>query len=236
MNQNRFTPPLGNLDTVHIWDDFFWFVTAHQWTSLVADTTPTVTVGDAANGVAVLFTDTTDNNEVALRSTAELFKIGTNRQIYGRCKLQYAENDTNKANVLFGFYSAMAANTLADNGAGPRASGDALAIYKVDGGTVWRCLSMCNGTQTITASTKTAGGSTAQVLEIVANDWDGVSMQVSFKVDGEYLRDSTGAIIKHTVAIASATEMHIGVYVKTGGGAGGETVNVDNIYGAQTRV
>lgn len=236
MNLNRFTSPLWDLDTVHIHDDFFWYVTAHQWTSLAADTTPTLTVGDAVNGVLALFTDTTDNNEVAVRSTAELFKVGTNRRIYGRFKIQYAENDTNKANVFAGFGSAIGANFLVDNGAGPRVTGDILGIYKVDGATVWRAVSQVNGTATTTASTKTAGGSAAQVLEVETGDWDGTSMQVSFRVDGEYLKDSNGNTIRHTVAIASATEMHVGVYAKTGGGAGGETVNVDYIIAQQTRV
>ncbi len=133
-NVARFTHELSELDTVHIWDDFFWYVTAHQWTSLAADTTPTLTVGDAVNGVLALFTDTTDNNEVAVRSTAELFKVGT-----------------------------------------------------VAGGT-------------------------------------------------EYLKDANGTVIRHTVAIASATEMNVGVYVKTGGGSGGETVNVDYVYANQNRI
>lgn len=235
-NLARFPTVLEQIDTVTVFDDFFWYVTAHQWTSLAADTTPTLTVGDAANGVLALFTDTTDNNEVAVRSTAELFKFGTNREIYGRCKLQYAENDTNKANLFFGFQNAIAANSMVDNGAGPRTTGSNLLIYKVDGGTVWRCQSMCNGTSTDTVSTTTAGGSTAQVLEIMCKDWDGVSMQVTFKVDGQYLKDSNGLVIRHTVAIASATDMNVGVYVKTGGGSGGETVNVDYIAAQQTRV
>jgi hypothetical protein len=241
VNILRLTHEVPELDTVHIWDDFFWFVTAHQWTSLVADSTPTVAVGDAVNGVVALFTDTTDNNEVAIRSTAELFKVGTNREIYGRCKLQYAENDTNKANVFFGFGSAIGADFLVNNGAGPRVTGDILGIFKVDGGTVWKCVSQVNGTATVTESTTTAGGTTAQVLEVIAKDWDGVKMEVLFKVGtvaggSEFLKDSNGNVIRHTVAIASATEMNIGVYVKTGGGAGGETVNVDYIYGAQNRI
>jgi hypothetical protein len=235
-NITRFPKVLEEIDTVTIFDDFFWYVTAHQWTSLAADTTPTLTVGDAVNGVLALFTDTTDNNEVAVRSTAELFKVGTNREIYGRCKLQYAENDTNKANVFFGFGSAIGANFLVDNGAGPRVTGDIIGIYKVDGGTVWRCVSQVNGTATVTVSGKTAGGTAAQVLEVVVKDWDGVSMQVLFKVDGEYLKDANGVVIRHTVLIASATEMNVGVYVKTGGGAGGETVNVDYIAAQQNRV
>ena len=235
-NLARFPKVLEEIDTVTIFDDFFWYVTAHQWTSLAADTTPTLTVGDAINGVLALFTDTTDNNEVAVRSTAELFKFGTSREIYGRCKLTYAENDTNKANVAFLFQNAIAANTMVDNGAGLRTTGSNLAIYKVDGGTVWRCQSMCNGTATDTVSTTTAGGTSPQVLEIVCKDWDGTNMQVLFKVDGVYLKDSNGLVIRHTVAIASATEMNVGVYVKTGGGAGGETVNVDYIVAQQNRI
>lgn len=236
-NISRFTADQGEIDTVHFFDDFRFYTTVHNgWTSLAADTTPTLTVGDAVNGVLALFTDTTDNNEVAVKTTAELFLFGTNRQIYGKGKIQYAENDTNKANVLFGFMSAMAANSIADNGASIRASGSIAAIYKLDGGTVWRCHTACNSVTTDTVSTTTAGGATAQVLEVQCNDWDGTSMQVTFKVDGDYLKDSLGNVIRHTVAIANATEMNFGVYVKTGGGAGGETVNVDYLYYSQNRV
>lgn len=237
MNIPRFCQPLVDLDTTVIFDDFSEaVVTGDRWSTLVADTTPTVTTPDAVNGLARLFTDTTDNNEVAIRSTIELFKFGTNRGIYGRAKIQYAENDTNKANVMFGFQNAIAANSMVDNGAGVRVTGSNAVIYKVDGGTVWRCQSMCNGTSTDSISTTTAGGSAAQVLEIIVNDHDGTLMEVLFKVDGVYLRDSNNNVIKHTVAIASATEMNLGVYVKTGGGSGGETVDVDYIYGAQNRV
>lgn len=233
-NINRANPLYHQRDTLTNFDHFRSVVTAHEgWTTLVADTTPTVTCPDAVNGLARLFTDTTDNNEVALRTTAELFKFGTNRNIFGACKLQYSENDTNKANVFFGFMSALAANTITDNGAAVRTSGDCLAIYKLDGGTVWRCISMTNGTQTITASTKTAGGTSPQELEIEAVDHDGVSMWASFKVDGEYLKDSNNTVIRHAVTIASATEMNFGWYVKSGGGAGGETVDVDWGYYAQ---
>jgi hypothetical protein len=237
MKLNHVNPLYLQRNTLHNFDHFRSVVTAHEgWTTLVADTTPTVTCPDVVNGVARLFTDTTDNNEVALRTTAELFKFGTDRRIFGSTKLQYSENDTNKANVFFGFCSALAANTITDNGAGVRASGDCAAIYKLDGGTVWRCITMTNGTQVITASTKTAGGSAAQELEIELNDWDGVSMMAVFKVDGEYLLDSNNNVIRHTVVISGATEMNYGWYVKTGGGAGGETVDVDWGYYAQTVV
>lgn len=233
-NINRVNPLYLGRDTLTNFDHFRSVVTAHEgWTTLAADTTPTVTCPDAVNGLARLFTDTTDNNEVALRTTAELFKFGTNRSIFGATKIQYAENDTNKANVFFGFMSALAANTIADNGASVRGTGDCLGIYKLDGGTVWRCVSMTNGTQVATASTTTAGGSAAQELEVEAADHDGVTMTCTFKVDGQYLKDSNGNKIIHSAVIASATEMNFGWYVKTGGGAGGETVDVDWGYYSQ---
>ena len=226
------------LDTSWIGDNFTEaVVTGDRWTTLVADTTPTVTTPDAVNGLVRLFTDTTDNNEVAIRSTIELFRFGTNRSIYCKAKIQYSENDTNKANVFVGFQNAIAANTLVDNGGGVRTSGSNACIYKIDGGTVWRCQSMCNGTSTDTVSTTTAGGSSAQILEIIVNDYDnGTNMEVLFKVDGVYLRDSNNNVIRHTVAIASSTEMNVGVYVKTGGGAGGETLDCDYLYASQNSV
>lgn len=236
-NISRFTADQGEIDTVHFFDDFRFYTTVHNgWTSLAADTTPTLTVGDAVNGVLALFTDTTDNNEVAIRSTAELFKFGVNREIYARFKIQYAEGDTNKANVMVGFMSALAANSITDNGGAIRASGSIAAIYKLDGGTVWRCHTANNSVATDTITAKTAGGSAAQILEIFGKEQDTANMTFTFKLDGDYLKDTNNNVIRHTVAIASATEMHIGVYCKTGGGAGGETVNVDHIYGSQKRV
>jgi hypothetical protein len=236
MNLVRFPKFLEELDTLQIVDDFLWAVTVHQWTTLAADTTPTVTTPDAVNGLVRLFTDTTDNNEVAIRSTVELFKFGTQRGIYARAKIQYSENDTNKANVFFGFGSAIGANFMVDNGAGMRVTGDIFGLYKIDGGTKWVAITQTNGTATTTTSSTTAGGSAAQVLEIEATDFDGVTMTCTFKVDGTYLKDANGNKIIHSATISGATEMNLGLYVKSGGGAGGETVDMDYVCGLQTRI
>lgn len=235
MNINYVADAYLKRATLTNFDHFRSAVTAHEgWTTLVADTTPTVTCPDAINGVARLFTDTTDNNEVALRTTVELFKFGANKKIFGATKIQYAENDTNKANVMFGFMSALAANSIVDNGASIRASGNIAAIYKLDGGTVWRCHARDNvGITGDTVSTKTAGGTTAQELEIEIEELDATVMKVTYKVDGDFLKDATGNKILHYVTVASATEMNFGWYVKSGGGAGGETLDVDWGYYAQ---
>lgn len=236
MKINRFTAPLWNLDTFHIFDDFWQDQSDINWVDTVTDL-GSVAMGDAAGGIVTLTpSDGTvaDNDEAYLASPNELFIFADAQPIYGRARLQFTEANTDDANIVFGFQNAVGADSLIDNGGGPKVSGSTLAIYKVDGGTVWRCASACNGTSTDTVSTTTAGGSAYQELEIICNDWDGTSMQVTFKVDGNYLKDSNGYVIRHTVAIASATEMAAFVGVKNGG-ANNQTLLVDYIYAAQAR-
>lgn len=231
----RFTGPLWDLDTPFIFNDFNNFATGTDgWTSLAADTTATVVVGDSRAGVAVLTTDATNNNEAALRTTNELFLFLADTDLYGRGYLQYAEAATDDANVMFGFMSALAADSLGDDGAGVRASGSSAVIYKVDGGTVWRCHTRNGAASTDSVSTTTAGGAAYQCLEIEGHEVDGVNMDFTFRVNGSLLKDSNGLIIKHKVAIASATEMRFGAYVKAGG-ANSEVLSVDYLYAHQRR-
>lgn len=236
MNLNRFTAPLYDLDTFHVFSDFWEDQADTVFIDTVTDS-GSVAVGDSVAGIAVLTpSDGTvgDNDEAYLATPNELFKFAAGKPIYGRCRLQFTEANTDDANVGFFFQNAVGGDSILDNGGGLKVSGSTLGIYKVDGGTVWRCVSSCNGTSTDTISTKTAGGSSYQVLEIICGDWDGVSMQVSFRVDGEYLKDSNGNLIRHTVAIANATEMQVGVGVKNGN-TNLETLNVDYLYAAQKR-
>lgn len=236
MNLNRFTAPLYDLDTFHVFSDFWEDQADTVFIDTVTDS-GSVAVGDSVAGIAVLTPSdgsVADNDEAYLATPNELFKYAAGKPIYGRCRLQFTEANTDDANVGFFFQNAVGADSILDNGGGLKVSGSTLGIYKVDGGTVWRCVSSCNGTSTDTISTKTAGGSSYQVLEIICGDWDGVSMQVSFRVDGEYLKDSNGNLIRHTVAIANATEMQVGVGVKNGD-TNLETLNVDYLYAAQKR-
>ena len=224
-------------DQIGVFDDFLWFVTAHQWTSVLTDT-GTAAVGDSANGIVVLTpSDGTvaDNDEAYLKSTAEVFKFATQRAIYGECLLQFTEANTDDANVFFGFLDNIAANTIVDDGAGLKTSFSGAAIYKVDGGTVWRCVTSNGSSQSVTISTKTAGGSSYQRLRIELREVDGTNMEVTFFVDDQPLLDSNyRRPIKHNVAIASATEMQVGCGVKNGS-TNLETLNVDYIAAYQLR-
>jgi len=233
-NLNRFTRPLWDLDTMFVFDHF----TGDQSDISAVDTVTdsgTVLIGDDVGGIVTLTPSdgsVGDNDEAYLATPNELFKFGTNRAIYGRTRAKFTEVSAGVANVAFGFQNAVGANSIVDDGAGLKVSGSTVGIYKVDGETVWRVASSCNGTSTVTKTNKAATAALWYVLEIEVLDWDGTSMLVSFKVDGEVLKDTLGAPIQHTVAIASATEMQMFAGIKLGGATNNDTLLLDYWYGA----
>lgn len=238
MNLARFTSEQWQLDCFHVFDDFWMDQTDLTWVDTVTDT-GTVAIGDEAGGVATLTpSDGTvvDNDEAYLQTANELFLWAANRELYFKARVQFVETAAGVYNVAFGVANAPVADTLIDNGGGIRASGSLAVIYKVDGESVWRCTARGNTTVTISQSSTAAVGSTWYVLEIIVKDWDGVQMEVSYKVDGAYLKDAnTGSIITHRVPIASATEMAMFVGCKLGAGTNNDTTKIDYALGCQTR-
>lgn len=236
-NLARYTHPLVDLDVSWIYDDF----TSDQSDLFFVDTitdTGSAAVGDARKGIMVLTpSDGTvaDNDEVYLASANELFIFLAGKPIYGKCSLQFTETTAGVYNCFFGFQNAVAANSLVDDGGSMRASGCCVAIVKLDGEQYWRAYSRNGSTVTSTLSTTSSTSSDYQVLEIDVIDWDGVSMQCLFKVNGSYLKDSSGAVIKHTVLIASATEMQVALGAKLGAATNNDFLNVDYIYAHQLR-
>lgn len=221
--------------TFGFFDDLEWFVTAHRFTSLVADAGTSIAVGDTANGEAVLTTAATDNNEVLIRTTNEVLKFLNNKPIVVEARLKYTEANTDDANVCFGMADAMGANLMVDDGAGPKTTMSGLLIFKVDGGTAWKVISSLAADQTISTSTAVPGGGTYQTLRIEWTPLTSTSGEAKFYIDGQQLIDATTLKpIKHTFTYTSATEMHMGVYAKAGG-ANSEVVTVDYVACEQLR-
>ncbi len=239
-NLNRFTSPLYDADTMYLFDDFWTAQSDLQWTDTITDT-GTVVIGDAVSGIATLTPSdgsVSDNDEVYFATTNELFLFLANRPIYGRFRFALSLTTLAAMNFFVGFQNAVGANTIIDDGGGPKVSGSTLAVGKIDGESVWRVYSACNGTSTTTLSSKTvtAGATTWHDVEIVCGDWDGTSMQVSFRVDGEYLKDSINNLpIRHTVLIASATEMSAFAGVKLGAATNNDKMLLDFAYASQRR-
>jgi hypothetical protein len=231
---------LESVGNCSLFDDFVSEALANLTYSTSTADGGTAAVGDEVGGVLTLVTSAatdTDNDENWLTTINEVFLCGNGRSIEGKARIQFAEAATNAANVFFGFGSAIgAANTLVDDGAGPRTSGNIIGIYKVDGDTVWRCVTRHGSTTNVTdtASTTTAGSSSYQVLEVsIADGGSSGSSLVTFRVDGVELKDSTGATIVHTFPNASATEMQFGIYAKQGS-ATPESVKIDKWFASQS--
>lgn len=237
MNINRFTSPLWDIDTFFVFDDFEKDQ-SDLWAIDTITDSGSVAIGDAANGIATLTpSDGTvaDNDEVYLATPNELFLIAANRSLYARARLKFVETASGVYNAAFGFASAVAANLIVDDGAGMRASGNIVCLEKRDGETVWRLTTRNGSAATSTASTRTAGGSSYQKLEIFVKDYDGTNVWVSAKVDDEYLRDSNNLVIRHALAVASSTEMQLFAGAKLGAITNNDTLLLDYWYGAQTR-
>jgi len=217
-------------------DDFEWYISPHRWSSLAADAGSSVSIGASApGGTVVLTTGATDNNEAAVATTNSPFKMADDKPLFYETRLQYTEANLDDANLFAGFANGInSADMLSDNGAGPKASFSGAGIYKVDGETVWRCVSSKGATQTVTQSTRAAGGGTPQTIRVEIQSVDPATAEVTFYVDDDPLRDVNGNVIKHVVAFASAVAMQAGVYAKAGGGTS-EVVNVDYVAVYQLR-
>jgi hypothetical protein len=222
--------------THNIFDDFYHYVTADDFTTVATDS-GTVSVGDTAGGVvALVASDGTvaDNDETYIRSTKEVFLFAANKPLACEARLQFAEANTDDANVFFGFIDAIAANTIVDDGAGLKTTASGACIFKVDGGTVWKFMTSLSTTQTISTSTTTAGGASYQTLKIEVNPISSTQAEAIPYVNGVQLVDSNNKPIKHLFTYTSATEMCVGGGVKNGG-ANLETLNFDYIAAAQLR-
>ena len=220
-------------------DDFHNYATGGQWTSVLTDS-GTAAVGDAAVGVITLSpSDGTvaDNDEAYVKTTNEIFKFASGKPIQAEGLVQFTEAATNAANVIFGALDAIAANTLADNGAGPPSSYSGACFFKVDGDTLWQCESSNGSTQKTTrlssdisldGQDKTAGGSAYQKLRIdCIPTGDGL---IDFQF---YINDKLVAVHKQR-SYSSATEMNFGFGVKNGTAAQ-QTLLVDRARCHQVR-
>lgn len=198
-------------------DHFASYTDTQTWTKTDGDAGASVAIdADGTGGLMLLTTGATDNNECYMETTNELFNFLDNRPINLQALVNFTESNTDDANILFGLMDAPGANSIVDDGAGPKASYSGAVIYKVDGGTVWKFETSIAGDQVTSTSTTTAGGQD-ELLEIDVLPVSSTTVECVPKVNGQQLLDATsGDPIRHTVTIASATQMALVVGAKAG--------------------
>ena len=227
-----------NKDEFVLKDEFTHFIDGDDWTILDTDSGSSVTHEGAGRSRMKITAETTDNNEAALVTTNELFKFITLVPIHATGLIQFVETDTTNYDsaVAFGFADALGANQIADT-AGALAINDSGAmIYKLKATSVWRFgTNIAGGTIVNSTSTTTAGGSSAQLLEIDIIPISATVFQARPFVDGVQLLDATsGDPIQHNITLGTSTDMDFGIYLKTGA-AQAENVYADYVVLQQGR-
>lgn len=214
----------------HLHDDFDREVDTTNWYTATLTDSGTATVASASPGILPLVPSdgsVADNDEayIGLRNLNFSFEAGKPWRVYGRA--QFAEANTSAANIALGVCSTVAANTLIDDGGGPVASGTHFCIFKVDGGTAWKCESRNGSTVYTNTSDTPAGGSAYFLWEVLVAELLTTHATVVFKVNGGILRDATTQLpIVHKVPYSGATALTPFGAVKNGS-ANLETLNLD---------
>jgi hypothetical protein len=219
-------------ETNELFDDFSWFVTAHQWTSAVAGTGTVTKAGDSGTDIRLF--STADNDAAVLATTNEDFKYTANKDIYAEFGgVNLGPPNTNALSAFFGFADALAATTVADT-TGAVTATDALGITLVTGSLLWRFHTEINGTATSTTSNLSYTASTRTHLKIEAIPVSSTVFECRPYVDGVQLEDSNGVPIMHRVTLGTATDMDFGAVIK--GHHADDSVNlVDWVYASQVR-
>lgn len=238
----RLPESLRAKDTFGFFED--WesnYVSGDRWTPVTADSSSAaanilVLATTGTGGILSITQDATDNDEIYFGCTKSVFKIADNKPCYYEARIQYSEGATDDNNVIVGWCSTFAADTLIDNGGGPVASATMAVIYKVDGGTVWRCRSQIGAGvgQTDTVSVNAAGGSAYQTLGVEILPYSSTKASVIYTIDGAPMRDANGLAIVHDLTYTNAVNMSPILGCKNGS-ATAEVLLNDYIAAYQTR-
>lgn len=238
VNDNLLANPWRQDDFI---EEFNLLDVVGRWADVSADTGAAPSLATDGESAVILTTAATDNNECLLVSN-QTWDVAQSMPLTIDIKMRYAESNTDDANILMGLVSSAAAvaDVIADNGGGPPASYSGAVFFKVDGGTVWNVESSVAGTQTTTATNKTAGGASYQNFRIEIRPIDSTTAEVVFLIgqDGgshfTQCKDSSGNVIKHTLTYTSFAACKLVLGAKAGS-ANGETPRFDYVRVSQVK-
>ncbi len=195
--------------------------------------TGTDAVQDSSGGWYRHYCDGDDNDEAYVHSNHEVFKLQANKHLWWEARVKLTESNTNTANFIVGLSEAVGADHLQDNGAGPPASWDGMAWYKVDGTMSLSFESSLAAAQTTSSALITHVS--AQTYRLGA--WCFPASATTFTVYPWYYDETSGSPTldttnTHTLTLTGHGEMEAFFGVKTGGTAE-EYIDIDYFWVAQ---
>ncbi len=210
-----------------LFDDFDAYTSGQRWAS-VSDAGASIAIdGDAVGGVLAIATNGSDNDEAYVKTAAELFQFASDQPLRFETRIQFSEAATNAANLVVGLISSAGADSILDDGAGPKADYSGAVFYKIDGETTWSCESSLGTTQESSATSVSAGASSFYTLRIEFVPTTSTQGTLVFFIDDIQ-------VASHNYSFVGATEMSIVLGVKSGT-AQTETINVDYVSCQQLR-
>lgn len=193
-------------------DGFDDYVSGRRWTLVGAEYTATLTAAAAGlqGGQLVMApAAATLNHETYLHRTVSQMLFEDNVSFIVKARIKAAQAATNKMALHFGLMSAPAADTIVDTTGVPKSSFTGALIYTKADSIYWQAgCSVGTGLLT-TASSKVAGGTSIQHLEIHVKCANGQA-EITYFVDGAQLLDESTLYsnpIKHNLTYSGAVAM-----------------------------
>lgn len=225
-------------ESVWFEDHFQGFLTADS-TALYSVTTTTdgsvLLLDSAPGGVAILTAAATGGNEATtLAREPEAFKLAADKPLFFKAIVQATEDDTNQNNLFVGLTDGAAATLLQDNGGGPKASGNSLCFFKVDGELNWHVYGRDESDADVFNVELTAAnsldkvahvgsGAAKQRLEIEFLPKSATQADVVFYIDGV-------AVYKRTDWLYSGTATDLQAVASAKDGDSGDEVTLNLYY------
>lgn len=199
---------LNNFRTDLLSDEFNTYASAGVWTTTT--TNSGTAAADDTGGVTnvLLTTGTTTGNFTYVNSTKQPYLMQAQHPMFAQGRLyNFTNQATTNGFVIYGFASTTTLTITSQ--LDPTASYSGAVIYKRQGDVVWSCQSSNGATKTTNQSVNAFTNAASADLRIDVNDYDANNAEVTYMVNGAYLQDSNGRIIKHVVAYASLVKMNL---------------------------
>ena len=237
------SPALMGNQNFESYTDFAWYITNHEWSSILTTTgaaaTISTTSGLQAGGWAKLTTGTTAtaNGESGVSGVNKIFLPASNKPLYFEASVTTTEANATNLGFCAGFSSAHAAGALIDTTGGlVVAGGTWVQFYKdLNSQNIYVACSVATTQQATKTSTTVPAAATNFVFGIEIVPISSTVADVTYTINGVQAKDNTSLLpVKHQWVYTSAIAMSAGVNTK-GFSTTNEVTYVDYIYGGQKR-